>query len=123
MAFKTNDNGTVTQALEGAVQANAVPVQEIVVDAELATGFRTADIANGLLMICNVSDGDLALFPLANATIGTAIVAGTDFSDTKDTASKINLYVDSGEIKIQNKLAADKNISLSVIAAGVDFQN
>jgi len=46
-----------------------------------------------------------------------ALVAGTkigsaDFSTTKDTASKINVYVESGQFKIQNKTGA--NITLSV---------
>lgn len=48
---------------------------------------------------------------------GTGLVAGTkigsaDFSTTKDNSLTINVYVDGGELKIQNKTAAD--ISLSV---------
>lgn len=44
------------------------------------------------------------------------LVAGTkigsaDFSTTKDTSSKINIYVESGELKIQNTTSADISIS------------
>ena len=43
--------------------------------------------------------------------IGTTIEGSSDFSLTKDTSSKINIYVESGELKIQNETGADISIS------------
>jgi len=44
--------------------------------------------------------------------IGTTTEGSSDFSLTKDTGSKINIYVESGELKIQNKTGADISINL-----------
>ena len=62
-----------------------------------------------------VAGDDSCMIPFHKHNAG--LVAGTkigsaDFSTTKGTASKINVYVESGELKIQNKTAAA--ISLSV---------
>ena len=62
-----------------------------------------------------VAGGDSCIIPFHKHNAG--LVAGTkvgsaDFSTTKDTASKINVYVESGELKIQNKSGA--SITLSV---------
>ena len=62
-----------------------------------------------------VAGDDSCMIPFHKHNAG--LVAGTkigsaDFSTTKGTVSKINVYVESGELKIQNKTAAA--ISLSV---------
>ena len=62
-----------------------------------------------------VAGDDSCMIPFHKHNAG--LVAGTkigsaDFSTTKGTVSKINVYVESGELKIQNKKAA--SISLSV---------
>ena len=43
--------------------------------------------------------------------IGTTIEGSSDFSLTKDASSTINIYVESGELKIQNETGADISIS------------
>ena len=62
-----------------------------------------------------VAGNDSCMIPFHKNNAG--LVAGTkigsaDFNTTKGTASKINVYVESGELKIQNKTAS--SISLSV---------
>ena len=62
-----------------------------------------------------VAGDDSCMIPFHKHNAG--LVAGTkigsaNFSTTKGTTSKINVYVESGELKIQNKKAA--SISLSV---------
>lgn len=47
----------------------------------------------------------------AGLVAGTTIEGSSDFSTTKDTSSKINIYVESGELKIQNTTSADISIS------------
>lgn len=62
-----------------------------------------------------VAGDDSCMIPFHKHNAG--LVAGTkigsaDFSTTKDTASKINIYIESGELKIQNKTGAEISISL-----------
>ena len=107
------------QQLEGSLGPNTVPVQSLAVDAELVVGINTTRIKNALLVVVNVTDNDMAIFPLENGAIGTAIHSNTDITTTKGTDNKINVYVESDEVELQNTYAAAKNISLSVLTFGV----
>ena len=90
------------------------PAVEIVVNGVYETGV-TAGVTDFTGYATFVAGDDSCMIPFHKHNAG--LVAGTkigsaDFSTTKGTASKINVYVESGELKIQNKTAA--SISLSV---------
>lgn len=62
-----------------------------------------------------VAGGDSCIIPFHKHNTG--LVAGTkigssDFATAKDTDLKINVYIESGELKIQNKTSAEILISL-----------
>ena len=86
------------------------PAVEIAVDDVYATG--VTDFTGYATF---VAGNDSCMIPFHKHNAG--LVAGTkigssDFSTSEGTLSKINVYVDNGELKIQNKTAAA--ISLSV---------
>jgi hypothetical protein len=99
---------------------------QVIEECDLLDGFSPAvTIADDAVYSSGVTDltgyatfvagGDSCIIPFHKHNAG--LVAGTkvgsaDFSTTKDTASKINVYVESGELKIQNKSGA--SITLSV---------
>ena len=123
MAIKTFDNDSSVQAHEGASQANTVPTTEMIQDAVLATDYRTADIPNGIVTVCNVTDGEIGRYAMeGGAIITTAIYANAVVTAVKDNAATLNVYVEAGVIKIQNKIAATKDVTLSIEAIGVDFK-
>ena len=57
-------------------------------------------------MVQNRSTGNSAFYFLGGGVTAVLPDPGSGFSATKDTASKINVYVESGAIKIQNKTSA-----------------
>jgi hypothetical protein len=67
----------------------------------------------GVVFIDNVTDSQLAQFVM---TPTSTLVAGsgTYFSTAKDTASKLNVYTESGAIKVQNKRGTSQTIAVMV---------
>lgn len=123
MARKQFDNDSSVQALEGSVQANTVPTTNMAVDAILVTDYRTADIPNGIVTVCNVTAGEIGRYAMeGGAIVTTAIYANIGVTAVKDTATKLNVYVDSGAINVQNSTVGVIDITLSVDAVGVDFK-
>lgn len=62
------------------------------------------------------TNGDSHIFSLhteAGVLVLAAVAGSTNFSATKDTASKINVYVEAGEVKVQNLLGADTDVNIS----------
>jgi hypothetical protein len=79
-----------------------------------ATPFSNANNFSGMLYVNDYTvSGQAALFITGN---GIALVSqtGTVFSATKDTASKINVYLEAGVLIIQNKTAG--TVSVRVMA-------
>jgi len=77
------------------------------VDAPIAaTGVYVTELDDSAQVFYVESGANSAIFHVdAGATV--AVAAGAVFSDTKDTASKINVYVESNVIKIQNNTAGE----------------
>lgn len=91
------------------------PAVEIPVDNADGDGIYETGVTDFTGYATFVAGDDSCMIPFHKHNAG--LVAGTkigsaDFSTTKGTVSKINVYVESGELKIQNKKAA--SISLSV---------
>lgn len=70
-----------------------------------ATPFGNANNFSGLLMINDPEQtGSTALFIIgASSTVVLINQAGSLFTTTQDTASKVNVYANAGVITIQNK--------------------
>lgn len=99
---------------------------QVIEECDLLDGFSPAvEIAGNAVYSSGVKDlTGYAKFVVSNDSCiipfhkhNAALVAGTkigssDFSTTKGTTSKINVYVESDELKIQNK--TDASITLSV---------
>lgn len=123
MANKQFDNNSNVITLDGAVQANSVPTTNLIVDEILATDYRTADIPNSIVTVCNVTAGEIGRYAIeGGAIVTTAIYANINVTAVKDTATKLNVYVDSGIITIQNSTIGIIDVTLSVEAIGVDFK-
>ena len=86
-------SGGVVSVRTGSMAANAV----------VSIG---ADTFRGTLLVSSDSAGS-ALIEMVNATTLKLMVNGADhnYSITKDTASHVNMYIESNMIKVQNKTA------------------
>lgn len=125
MGFRKDldENNSVEYTEQGALQVNSVPLTTIVNTEVLETGYLTANIPNGLLYLVDASGGQTGLYALENsAVITTAIYTNTNISGAKDTASKLNIYVETGEIKIQNLSPGPIDVTLSILAGGLDLK-
>lgn len=74
------------------------------VTGHLAIKDLTAD--SSALAVCHVDEGLQVIDNLAGA--------GT-ISDSKDTASSVNVYVESGSIFVQNTTGADVEVSIEIV--------
>ena len=123
MANKQFDNDSNVQMHEGASQANSVSTTNLAVDAILTTDYRTADIPNSIITVCNVTAGEISRFAVENGAINTtAIYANANITGTKDTATKLNVYIEAGVYSIQNSTVGIIDVTLSIDAIGVDFK-
>ena len=123
MARKQFDNDSSVQALEGAVQANTVPTITMLNNDVVITDYLTADIPNAIVTVCNVSLGAIGRFVIENGFIQTsAIYTNNGITGTKDTATKLNVYIEGGAIRIQNITNGTIDVTLSLEAFGVDFK-
>lgn len=78
-----------------------------VVDAAFADTEVYTTLIDDSAKVFYVESGDYTgLFTIDNNVV-VAVSAGAIFSATKDTASKINVYVESNVVKIQNNSGAD----------------
>ena len=69
----------------------------------------------GLIMVQNNTDGGQALIWLSVSSATIINQAGSSFTTTADTASKINVYISGGSAIIQNKLGSTKTFSYFAI--------
>jgi len=82
-----------------------VNITGTVVDAPLAnTDVYITEFDDSAKVFYCESGANSAIFHVDAGAV-VAVSAGAVFSDTKDTASKINVYVESNVIKIQNLTA------------------
>lgn len=64
----------------------------------------------GLLIVAEKTGGITAVYRVDNQTL-TAISAEATFSTTKDNAATYNVYWETDQFKIQNKVGNDKSVS------------
>ena len=69
----------------------------------------------GLIMVQNNTDGGQALIWLSVSSATIINQAGSSFTTTADTASKIHVYISGGSAIIQNKLGSTKTFSYLAI--------
>lgn len=68
----------------------------------------------GILIVGCSTDGISAIYRVDNSTL-TAISAESTFSTTKDSASKYNVYYETDQYKVQNKVGDNKLIKVKFI--------
>jgi hypothetical protein len=74
-----------------------------------------SDSVMGFVFVQNSTTGVNAIVAVIGGA-GTLIFGSTTyFSGTKDTASKLNVYAESGAIYVQNKTGGSRNIACSVL--------
>ena len=85
------------------------------------TDFDTNDVltttiasGTGIVVVAEKTTSVTAVYLLENTTL-TAISANVLFHTSKDNASTYNVYVESGYVKVQNKVGNNKSIAVGVI--------
>jgi hypothetical protein len=87
-------------------------------DAALAAdGVLTTTIPNGLMGIVMVKEATALnqYFMVTPTAIGTAMTTNAAYSDTKDNALTVNVYIEAGFVKVQNKTASAINIKVGFV--------
>lgn len=72
--------------------------------------------AYGLLIVRDDTNAKVAVYAIQSTTL-TAINADAQFSTTKDTASKVNVYAESNVIKVQNNSGGSLNLTAAYYGA------
>ena len=121
----TGDTTTVNGTLKTQLTAGAAT---FALDASGGTGLTLANNAigdatgnannfSGLLIINETAvDGAIALFLIGNGIVTLiAQQSGTLFSTTSGTASKINVYLSSSVVKIENKRGGSRTFNILAI--------
>jgi hypothetical protein len=94
------------------VSLRGKPTASVANDGTLDTNITTGAGQCGLVVVKDATGSKCAVYRLENATL-TSVSADASFSTTIDTASKINVYNNSGQIRLQNKTGG----ALSLTAA------
>lgn len=110
MSFKTVlsvINGEVIDSLDtkaGTTVPTAIASTEVF-DTEIDsfTGIITLSIGD--------DSGVVTCYKTAGVQVVGAVSGGAEFSDTEDNASTLNVYVEDGNIKLQNLTGADIEVS------------
>ncbi|WP_439624079.1 hypothetical protein [Gemmata sp.] len=96
----------------GLVKLNGRPVTSTANDGTLDTNITTGATQCGLVVVKDATNSKCAVYRLENATL-TLVSADAEFSTTQGTASKVNVYANSGQIRLENKTGG----ALSLTAA------
>ena len=105
-------NTQLPTTLTGNLQQKIIAQTSLALNADVSTGIN-ADTQAGFLTVFNQTTGRSAVFYFSNALLGLVIDTGVatggsaSFSITKNTASLVNVYVESNLIKVQNYTAAN----------------
>ena len=87
-------------------------------DTDSDTGdILTTTISNteyGLVIVRESTDSDTAVFLIGGGNIELVTGITSNFSTTKDTINKYNIYYESNVIKLQNKVGDNKNIAIGL---------
>ena len=81
-------------------------------------GVFTTSVASGsgILIVSVPTDSITAMYRVEGSTL-TSISSNALFSTTKDTASKYNVYFETTEYKVQNKVADNKKVFVTFIGS------
>jgi hypothetical protein len=74
----------------------------------------------GMVMVAETSTKKSGIFRLEDGTI-SSISKDASFTITKDNASTINVYYDTDQVKVQNKITTGAIEAVAVNAAGADY--
>lgn len=96
--------------MTGSLKINNATDADSDTDDVLSTGIGSS---HGILIVGITSDDKTAIYRI-DGTLLTAISAHADFSTTKDTASKYNVYYETDQFKIQNKVDDNKVIKVGL---------
>ncbi|GEM_PF-5109103 len=80
----------------------------LALDAVLSTGLSASF---GILVVACTTDNVTAVYRVENQTL-VAISAHANFSIVKDTGSKYNVYWETDQFKVQNKITGTKTIKV-----------
>lgn len=72
-----------------------------------------SDSSLGMVLMFNLTDGPVGLYMVTGAA-GNVIYGHGTISGTKDNAGTINIYAESGQIKVQNKRGSTKTLAVVV---------
>jgi hypothetical protein len=119
-AVPTNTaNMIVRRGASGELVGGTVNGSTIIVaaDAALASdGVLTTTIAAGIAGVLMVKEATALnqYFLMTPTAVGGALMTNTAYSATKDNALTVNVYVESGVVKVQNKTAAAINVKIGI---------
>jgi formylmethanofuran dehydrogenase subunit E len=104
--------------LEGGVRTGKAIMAIAEIESLVPDGvLKTSIIGNlGILIVSDCTNSKVALLRIEGNTV-VSVSANAIFSITKDTASKLNVYWETDQIKVQNKTSA--NVTLKVALVGV----
>jgi len=111
---KLQVNGGVSILTTSGLIGGVVPISDdgMTTDEVLTTNIKIANyVSCGRLYLVSTSHNIKAIVDVFGSTL--TLVTGsttTEVSTTKDTASKLNIYVESGVLKIQNKRASTTSV-------------
>ncbi len=86
----------------GLVSAFGRPTTSVADSATLDTTITTGSGHCGLLVVKDATNNKCAVYRLENATL-TSVSADSEFSTSQGTASHVNVYNNSGQIRLENK--------------------
>lgn len=79
----------------------------------LETGITSG---TGQIIVSNNTDEDSYLYTVhmeSGTPVLNEVSGASSFSNAASTANKLNVYVDAGEIKVENLLGGDRHINVS----------
>jgi hypothetical protein len=78
----------------------------------LSTGIASG---YGLIFVTEETTGECAIFKISNVTIASISASG-NWTTTKDTGSKLNVYWETDQVKVQNKIANNLRTTVGIFA-------
>lgn len=105
---KVNKNG---DTMTGSLLINNSTDSDSDTDDILLTGLTAC---HGILTVAIISDDKTAVYRVDGQSL-TTISAHSDFSTSKDTSNKYNIYWENDQFKVQNKFGDSKVIKIGFI--------
>lgn len=100
----------------GLVRLTGRPVAAVANNGTLDTNVTTGAGQCGLVVVKDATNSKCAVYRLENATL-TSVSADAEFSTTLDNAGTVNVYANSGQIRLQNKTGGSLNLTAAYYGA------